>query len=138
MNRMKRTIVAGTLAALALAGGLATSSAAATPSANASVAPASASASPPAGSKQFGRTYCLAGHLCLFYLNSAHDGLYASYYYCERVYLSGWFGSGELMNNQTSGTVSTFYGESGNVITTSKAYQEKGIDWDDVWSIKVC
>ncbi|HJP73376.1 MAG TPA: hypothetical protein VJ914_03860 [Pseudonocardiaceae bacterium] len=132
---MIRTLLAGGLAALALAGGLATSSAAAT---NTAAAETPATSSPPPGSRPFGRIECLAGHLCAFHLDSAHTGYYTSYYYCQRIYLSDWVGSGEIMNNQSTGTVTTFYGQSGNVISTSKAFQEVGIDWDPVWSFQVC
>lgn len=124
---MLRSLLAGGLVALALAGGLATSLAAAT---NAS--------SPPPGAKPFGRIECLANHLCTFHLDSSHTGYYDSYYYCQRIYLTDWVGSGEIMNNQSTGTVTTFYGQSGNVISTSKAYQEVGIDWDLIWSFQVC
>lgn len=123
---MIRSLLAGGLVAVALAGGLATASSAATAS------------SPPPGSKQFGRTYCLADHLCTFHQDSSHTGYYNSYYYCERVYLSDWVGSGEVMNNQSTGTVTTFYGQSGNVVSTSKAFQDVGIDWDSIWSFQVC
>jgi hypothetical protein len=135
---MRRTLIAGGLVAIALAGGLATTSAAATTTPSASTVATVAASGPPAGSKQFGRTYCLAGHLCTFHTDSAHTGYYNSYYYCDRVYLSDWVGSGEIMNNQSSGTVTTFYNEAGKVVTTSKAYQEKGIDWDSIWSFQVC
>jgi hypothetical protein len=121
---MIRSLLVGGLVAIALAGGLATSSSAAT--------------SPPPGSRQFGRTYCLADHLCTFHSDSAHNGYYNSYYSCQRVYLSDWVGSGEVMNNQSTGTVTTFYGESGNVISTSKAFQDVDISWDAIWSFQVC
>jgi hypothetical protein len=134
---MIRSLFAGGLAALAIAGGLATTSAAAP----ATVAPsvqAQQASSPPPGSKQFGRTYCLADHLCTFHLDSSHTGYYDSYYYCQRVYLTDWVGSGEVMNNQSTGTVTTFYGQSGNVVSTSKAFQQIDIDWDSIWSFQVC
>jgi hypothetical protein len=133
---MIRSLLAGGLIAIALAGGLATSSVAATSTTSAS--PATAASGPPPGSKQFGRTYCLADHLCTFHLDSSHTGYYNSYYYCERVYLTDWVGSGEVMNNQSTGTVTTFYGKSGNVVSTSKAFQDVGIDWDSIWSFQVC
>ncbi len=135
---MRKSLIAGGLVAIALAGGLATSSAAATSTAAAPTAPAHAASSPPPGSRQFGRTYCLADHLCTFHLDSSNNGYYNSYYDCQRIYLTDWHGSGEIMNNQSSGTVTTFYGESGNVLSTSKAYQEVGMDWDPVWSFQVC
>lgn len=134
---MIRSLFAGGLAALAIAGGLATTSAAAPATAAPSVQAHPAS-SPPPGSKQFGRTYCLADHLCTFHLDSSHTGYYDSYYYCQRVYLTDWVGSGEVMNNQSPGTVTTFYGQSGNVVSTSKAFQQINIDWDSIWSFQVC
>jgi hypothetical protein len=132
---MIRSLLVGGLVAIALAGGLATTSVAAT---NAPAAATATTSAPPPGSRQFGRTYCLAGHLCTFHQDSAHNGYYDSYYYCQRVYLSDWVGSGEVMNNQSTGTVTTFYGQSGNVVSTSKAFQDVNLDWDPIWSFQVC
>lgn len=83
--------------------------------------------------RQFGRVECQYGWLCTF-----HNGVYKSFTACTTQYLSGWTGSGEIMNNQTTGTKTTFYKLNGSVYTTSTAYQLTGINWDQIWSIKVC
>ncbi|MGW1841375.1 hypothetical protein [Streptomyces sp. NPDC001966] len=57
---------------------------------------------------------------------------------CNKYALSNFEGDGFFDNNQTKGTVSTFYGSSGNVLRKSTAREQSPIGWSPVWSVRNC
>ncbi|MFD0338274.1 hypothetical protein ACFVH0_06200 [Streptomyces sp. NPDC127117] len=57
---------------------------------------------------------------------------------CNKYALSNFEGDGFFDNNQTKGTVATFYGGSGNVLRKSTAREQSSIGWSPVWSVRNC
>ncbi|MFF3783622.1 hypothetical protein [Streptomyces sp. NPDC001933] len=57
---------------------------------------------------------------------------------CNKYALSNFEGDGFFDNNQTKGTVATFYGGSGNVLRKSIAREQSSIRWSPVWSVRNC
>lgn len=58
---------------------------------------------------------------------------------CNRYYVSYWDGGGYFVNNQTSGTVSSFYGSSGNTLwTDTSPTSQTYADWTPVYSLRNC
>lgn len=61
-------------------------------------------------------------------------------YSCGRYRLANWHGGGLVINNQTTGTVARFYGQSDSnkVGETGRALWIGTADWGPVWSIVPC
>lgn len=76
---------------------------------------------------------CAYGHLCM-----TVNGTNFDFYVCQTWNLTNWTGTGPYINNQTTGTVARFYGQSGNQLWASTAYDSGTANWDPVWSLKVC
>jgi hypothetical protein len=74
------------------------------------------------------------------YLCGFHNGVSFKYTACTTHYLSGWTGAGYIFNNQTTGTVSYLY-KLNNAIylkDVAKDVVNREVNWDPVWSIRVC
>jgi hypothetical protein len=67
-----------------------------------------------------------------------HNGTYNEWWTCQRVWLSNWGGAGWVVNNQTPGTVSTFYNQNGSKNFSLTAGQYANLNWDPIWSFQVC
>ncbi|WP_419705825.1 hypothetical protein [Promicromonospora sp. NFX87] len=83
---------------------------------------------------------CNTGELCALAWDSSR-GMFAVFhlYNCARYSVSGWTGQGYYANQQTNGTVATFYNQSGGTLWTSRAPSgHQGAGWDPVWSIRNC
>lgn len=78
---------------------------------------------------------CASGWLCTY-----HNGVARNYYHCTTVYLSNWTGPGYIVNNQTPGTVSTFYRADGSTYIRDVApdLADREVNWDPIWSFRVC
>ncbi|MFJ8113849.1 hypothetical protein [Streptomyces sp. NPDC096132] len=58
---------------------------------------------------------------------------------CNRYYVYYWDGGGYYINNQTTGTVSSFYGSSGNTLwTDTSPTGQTYADWTPVYSLRNC
>jgi hypothetical protein len=79
------------------------------------------------------RLNCDYGYLCM-----TVRGTNFRFYECRTWYLSDWTGTGPYINNQTVGTVASFYGQNGELLWTSTAYDEGTANWDPVWSLRPC
>ncbi|MEU6389121.1 hypothetical protein [Streptomyces sp. NPDC046939] len=92
-----------------------------------------------------GGTYsCDYGYLCARVWDPTR-GQYKVFdlYYCDTYSLSYWGSGGDgggFYNNQTTGTVATFYNSTGGVYHSSTAYgvAPTWFNWDPVWKIKNC
>lgn len=63
------------------------------------------------------------------------------FYYCTKTAISGWVGYGSYINNQTPGTIATFYGRNGTTVVgwSAAAYaSDSSYDWTPVWYVKPC
>lgn len=76
---------------------------------------------------------CAYGHLCMTVRGTNFD-----FYKCQLWYVNNWYGTSLFINNQTTGTVARFYGQAGNQIWTSTAYESRNADWAPVWSLRPC
>lgn len=76
---------------------------------------------------------CGFGHLCMTVRGTNFD-----FYYCRTWTVSNWYGTGPFVNNQTPGTVARFYGQQGQQLWTSTAYQSGVANWGPVWSLRNC
>ncbi|WP_052595573.1 hypothetical protein [Luteipulveratus mongoliensis] len=76
---------------------------------------------------------CDYGHLCLFV-----NGLTYDFYECETTRVLGWYGASYFINNQTPGTVASFYNEDYSLRWTSTAYEEGTFDATPIGSVKPC
>lgn len=76
---------------------------------------------------------CSYEHLCM-----TVRGTEFSYYTCQVWLVYNWSGTGPWINNQTKGTVATFYGQAGNKLWSSTAYSSGTANWDPVWSLRPC
>lgn len=98
-----------------------------------------------------GPNNCSSGYLCAF-VPTAPNGWYEfKFYYCQRYYLTNFFDdtsagiNSPVIDDQSSGTTTTYYGASGNVLQTMRPSANKFQDvmfnkggWNPVYSIKVC
>ncbi|MCZ7412933.1 MULTISPECIES: hypothetical protein [unclassified Streptomyces] len=87
---------------------------------------------------------CSYGTLCLRVWDPTR-GKYKVFdlYYCNTYHLSYWGSGGDgggFYNNQTTGTVATFYNSTGGVYHSSTAYSvaPSWFSWDPVWTVKNC
>jgi hypothetical protein len=81
---------------------------------------------------------CPVGYLCTGRVANGKV-VFNRFYYCERIWLSNWTGTGSVFNNQTPGTVATFYDQNGRVLFRSTAKQLiQTVDWNPIWSFQVC
>lgn len=83
---------------------------------------------------------CNTGELCALAWDSSRNAFAVFHLYnCARYSVSGWTGQGYYANQQTNGTVATFYNQSGGTLWTSRAPSgHQGAGWDPVWSIRNC
>jgi hypothetical protein len=84
---------------------------------------------------------CDPGNLCAWVWDPTTSDFKVFFLFaCNRYSLSNWFGDGGYADNQTGGVRSTFYGQSGNVLTsfTPDFPATHGYNWDRVWSIRNC
>ena len=74
------------------------------------------------------------------YLCGYHNGVTFQYTVCTTHYLSNWTGPGYIFNNQTSGTVSYLYKLHNAIYVkdVAKDQANREVNWDPVWSIRVC
>jgi hypothetical protein len=81
------------------------------------------------------RLSCAYGSVC----GQGANGHSFSYRKCgTRYQLPDLTGTGPLNNNQTAGTVAKFYGRSGNLLFTSRAPEQRSVDWTPVWYAVAC
>jgi hypothetical protein len=77
---------------------------------------------------------CRYGYLCTW-----HGQVRQDFYRCQRIWLTNWTGTGMFINQQTPGTVTTFYDRNGKVLSRSVAqHWIRSIDWNPIWSFQVC
>lgn len=137
MNRLKPFhVLLSVLAALALGGLSATASTAASTAMATSAKVdhngyttqvlAQPAATPPS---------CQYGHLCVY--NPSDNTVY-DYYKCGTYPTNYLYGAGTFTNNETTGTVAKFYGSSGNLIFSSRAFQQGNINLIPVYKIIPC
>jgi hypothetical protein len=85
---------------------------------------------------------CTEGYLCVDVWDPTRSTYKVFFLYtCATRHLSYFHSTGypEFKNNQTTGTVTRFLGQSGNLVASSRAKQgPTHINWDPVWSIDVC
>ncbi|MGI8665846.1 MAG: hypothetical protein ACR2N4_07435 [Jatrophihabitans sp.] len=74
------------------------------------------------------------------YLCGYHNGVSFKYTACTTHYLSGWTGAGYIFNNQTAGTISYLYKLHNSIYVkdVAKDIANREVNWDPVWSIRVC
>jgi hypothetical protein len=74
------------------------------------------------------------------YLCGYHNGVTFQYTACTTHYLSNWTGPGYIFNNQSSGTVTYLYKLNNAVYVkdVAKDPTNREVNWDPVWSIRVC
>jgi hypothetical protein len=62
------------------------------------------------------------------------------YTVCTTYYLSKWTGPGYIFNNQSTGTVTYLYKLNNAVYVkdVAKDPTNREVNWDPVWSIRVC
>ncbi len=74
------------------------------------------------------------------YLCGYHNGVTFKYTTCTTHYLSNWTGPGYIFNNQTTGTVSYLYKLHNAIYVkdVAKDQANREVNWDPVWSIRVC
>lgn len=97
----------------------------------------SASATPTATTADEGvsaQLACRYGHIC----GKASNGKRFDYYKCKTYRLPGLIGRGPLNNNQTRGTVATFYDKNHRILFKSRAPQKRSVNWTPVEFVKVC
>ncbi|HEX4728015.1 MAG TPA: hypothetical protein VH298_09465 [Jatrophihabitans sp.] len=74
------------------------------------------------------------------YLCGYHNGVTFQYTVCTTHYLSNWTGLGYIFNNQSTGTVTYLYKLNNAVYVKDVAKDQvnREVNWDPVWSIRVC
>ena len=90
---------------------------------------------------------CSTGYLCAYLAQAPNNGWYVfKFYTCQRYYLNDFVDEiGDVVDDQTGGVTTTYYGASGNVLQTMKpapgqwqfVMNQRG-GWDPVYSIEVC
>jgi hypothetical protein len=92
-----------------------------------------------AGHVNPGQTYtCAVGNLCqLVWDPTTGNWELFRMYYCNYYSLSYWNDGGYFSNNQTSGTVATFYSNTGNWTDAAPTGQTY-VNWDPVYAIRNC
>lgn len=81
---------------------------------------------------------CRYGYLCAYVRG---DGGYYRFDFtrCNTRYrVSGWHGRGYVANSQWGGVIARFYTRSGGLYTTRQARRTSLINWEPVWSLRVC
>jgi hypothetical protein len=69
----------------------------------------------------------------------AANGNSFAYARCGQVnQLPNLVGRGPLYNNQTRGTVATFYGRNGQYLFSSRAPEKRTVNWTPVWFVRAC
>ena len=81
---------------------------------------------------------CRYGFLCAFVRTGS--GYYKfDFTRCGiRYRVSGWHGSGWITNAQWGGVTARFYGRGGGIYATRRARGISRINWEPVWSLRVC
>ncbi|MDX3385278.1 hypothetical protein PV682_27950 [Streptomyces niveiscabiei] len=90
---------------------------------------------------------CKDGYFCMWHAQNWGGGWPdgpdpdRTFFHCTKVPISGWVGRGSYINNQTPGTVATFYGRDGVTVVgrSAAAYASNpSYDWTPVWYVKPC
>jgi hypothetical protein len=83
-------------------------------------------------------TSCRYGYLCAFVW--ADSGYYRfDFTRCDTRYrVSRWHGRGYLVNAQHGGVLARFYRQSGSLYASLRARGTFDINWEPVWSLRVC
>ncbi|AKU19242.1 hypothetical protein VV02_23530 [Luteipulveratus mongoliensis] len=77
---------------------------------------------------------CNSGYLCM-----EVGGTVFNLYACQTWYATNWYGTGEFVNNQSPGTVASFYTDgSGALRWTSTAYEAGHFDATPIGSVRPC
>ncbi|WP_369364903.1 hypothetical protein AB5L52_17380 [Streptomyces sp. CG4] len=76
---------------------------------------------------------CAYGHLCMIVKGTKFD-----FYKCQTWTVNNWTGDGPFTNNQTPGTVASFYNQDGSTRWTSTAYEAGTATWDPIYSLRPC
>ncbi|WP_405061716.1 hypothetical protein OG474_08710 [Kribbella sp. NBC_01505] len=76
---------------------------------------------------------CRYGHLCVYTPSRTFD-----YYQCDIYPVTGYTGNGSYVNNQTSGTMTTFLRSNYSIYIASIAYSSGNANWDPVYYVNVC
>lgn len=81
---------------------------------------------------------CRYGYLCTFV--RADGGFYRfDFTRCNvRYRVSGWHRRGYIINSQYGGVVARFFTRSGRLYATRRARGTTSINWEPVWSLRVC
>lgn len=81
---------------------------------------------------------CRYGYLCAYVWGGR--GYYRfDFTRCNTRYrVSGWHGRGYLTNSQFGGVTAFFYRRSDQIYTTRTARGTSSINWEPVWSLRVC
>lgn len=81
---------------------------------------------------------CPSGRFCT--LQREDDGQFRAYqfYECDDYRLSNWDEWRWAYNHQTGGVTVRLLGSSGQQVNTVTAGQSKTVDWDPVWTIRLC
>ncbi|MEU4361943.1 hypothetical protein [Promicromonospora sp. NPDC023987] len=81
---------------------------------------------------------CPSGRFCTY--QREDDGQYRVYqfYRCGDYRLSYWGDSRDSHNNQTGGVTVRLLGSSGQQVNSVAAGQQKYVNWDPVWTIRLC
>lgn len=85
-----------------------------------------------------GGTQCRYGYLCAFVQG---DGGYYRFDFtrCNTRYrVSGWHRRGYIVNSQYGGVTVRFYTRSGALFASRRARGVSGINWEPVYSLRVC
>ncbi|MEJ7787883.1 MAG: hypothetical protein WKF96_24035 [Solirubrobacteraceae bacterium] len=107
----------------------------------AGIAAASPTASPSVNRTFVGTdpgTRCRYGYLCAFVRG---DGGYYRFDFtrCNTRYrVSGWHGRGFIVNAQYGGVTARFYTRSGRIYASRRARGKSTINWEPVFSLRVC
>ncbi|MDR7381943.1 hypothetical protein [Promicromonospora iranensis] len=81
---------------------------------------------------------CPSGRFCTY--QQQDNGQYRVYdfYRCTDYQLSNWFDSRMAKNNQTGGVTVRLLGSNGQQVDTVTAGQYKAVNWNPVWTIRLC
>lgn len=83
---------------------------------------------------------CASGNLCVATYDATRGDYVVYYlYYCATYALTDFVGTGSYRNSQTGGATATFYGQSGNALTSvGPGGSSNSYNWSPVWSIRNC
>jgi hypothetical protein len=81
---------------------------------------------------------CPAGRFCAY--QKLDNGQFRTYYFyeCADYQLSNWDESRWAANHQTGGVTVRLLGSRGQLVSTVRHGEEKTVDWDPIWTIRLC